>query len=82
MDKNKIITKIIKFVAKNYLVEENEIPIDQSLIDTGIIDSIGLIELSTFMENNYNFTVEEEDMIRENFGSIEKMANFINRKSK
>ena len=61
------------------MVDREEIDVTKSLIDEGIIDSFGLVEIAIFMENEFSITVVEEDMIRPNFGSIEKMAHFISR---
>lgn len=69
--------KLLDFITKNFMVERNEIDLDKSLIDEGIIDSFGLIEIGTFMETEFGMTVDEDDMIRENFGSVHKMVAFI-----
>lgn len=69
--------KLIGFICSNFMVEPDEFDFEESLVDQGIIDSIGLIEISAFMEREFNLKVNEEDMQRENFGSIKKMVNFI-----
>ncbi len=69
--------KLLDFITKNFVVERDEVDLDKSLIDEGIIDSFGLIEIGTFMETQFGFTVDEDDMVRENFGSVHKMVDFI-----
>ncbi|MCK5347302.1 MAG: acyl carrier protein, partial [Candidatus Heimdallarchaeota archaeon] len=62
--------KFLDFVARNFMVERDDIPLDQSLIDEGIIDSFGLVEIASYIESDHGITVNEEQMNRANFGSI------------
>ena len=75
--KQEIQEKLLEFTSRNFMVDKEDIDVTKSLIDEGIIDSFGLVELAIYMENEFAITVAEEDMIRPNFGSIEKMADFI-----
>ena len=59
------------------MVELDEIPLEESLVDAGIIDSFGLIEISSFLEREYNISVSEDQMTQENFGSVLKIAAFV-----
>ena len=69
--------KLIEFITHNFMVEEDEINLDESLIDQGIIDSFGLVEITAFIQKTFGVIVRDEDMTREAFGSTNKMANFI-----
>ncbi len=73
--------QLLDFIILNYLVEEDEIPLDESLVDTGVIDSVGLIEIASFIEENFGFTIKENHMNRDNFGSVNKIVEFIKRES-
>lgn len=73
--------KIVDCVVENFSVDREEIFIDESLIDQGIIDSIGLYDIITFLETNFSIKVEEDHMVRENFGSIIKIADFVLKES-
>jgi len=48
-----------------------------SLLGKGIIDSTGVLELVGFLEENYQFTVEEDDLIPDNFDSVDKLFNYV-----
>lgn len=74
---NEIQTSLVDFISRNFMVEIEEIPLDRSLIDEGIIDSFGLIEISSFVENQFQITVDEEEMTQDNFGSVLKMIDYI-----
>lgn len=69
---------LIDFICKQFIVEIEDIRIDKSLVDTGIIDSMGLIEIAYFIEKKFNFKVKEDQMNRKNFGSIQHIVDFIN----
>lgn len=75
--KNKVQTQLIEFLCRQFLVEEQDIELNESLVDTGIIDSMGLIEIASYIETHYAFTVTEEMMNRANFGSVIKIVAFI-----
>jgi acyl carrier protein len=73
----KIQEQLLDFLTRNFLVSREEIILDESLIDQGIIDSFGLIEIATFMEKSFAIVVTEKQMTRQNFGSVLKIVNFI-----
>jgi len=71
---------LLDFISRAFFVERNDIDVDKSLVQTGIIDSIGLIEISSFMERTFGFHVTEGDMTRDNFGSVTLMSKFAYRR--
>ena len=74
-------SKLVEFLCKNYMVEEDEIHPDKSLIDQGVIDSFGLIEISGFLEQEFGIAVRDDEMNRENFGSVLKIVSFVENKT-
>jgi acyl carrier protein len=72
---------IVEFVCRNFLVEEHEIDFDESLVDQGIIDSFGLVEIATFIRKTWGLETEQSEMNRDNFGSITKIAAYVERKA-
>ena len=69
------------FVIENFLFgEANGLKDDTSFLEEGIIDSTGILELVTFIEDEFSITVEDEELIPENLDSIGNVANFIQRK--
>ena len=53
---------------------------DDSLLTTGIIDSIKMVELLTFIENNYKITVDDDELSPENFETISSIIGFLEQK--
>lgn len=81
MNENEIKRKLLDFVCRNFVVEEHEIAMDRSLVDQGIIDSFGLIEISAFLKQSFGLTVAETEMNRDNFGSLNRITSFVGRKT-
>lgn len=51
-----------------------------SLLEHGIIDSTGVLELVTFLESSYQLTVADEELVPDNLDSIEHIVQFVQRK--
>ena len=77
----KIKEQIRAFVMSNFYVADPAALDDvASLLDSGIIDSTGVLEVISFIEDTFGITVEDHEMLPENLDSIERIATFIARK--
>jgi acyl carrier protein len=56
------------------------IPASKSLIEGGIIDSTGVLELIGFLEEQYGIQIEDDELLPENLDSIEYIVKFVTRK--
>lgn len=54
---------------------------DTSFLESGLIDSTGVLELVAFLEEQFHIKVEDEDLIPANLDSINALASFLERKS-
>jgi acyl carrier protein len=74
---------IRKFIQENFILDE-EAPLEDedSLLEKGVIDSTGVLELVAFIEEKYGITVEDEELIPENLDSIRNIVRFIWQKTK
>ena len=77
--KEQIQESLIEFLCRQFYVDVEDIELDKSLVDTGIIDSMGLIEIASYIQKTYEFKVAEEQMSRQNFGSVLLIVDFINK---
>ena len=59
---HEIENKLLDYITENFLVDRSEIMLDRSLIDEGIIDSTGLVEIIAFIEDEFLITVGEDQM--------------------
>ena len=73
-----IAERVEKFISEEFLEgERNGLGPDVSLLETGIIDSIGLFRLVAFLEESFAIAVQPEDLMAENFETIEAIAGYI-----
>jgi acyl carrier protein len=73
--------QIRDFVTTNfYVADPNTLEDSTSLLDQGIIDSTGVLEVIMFVETAFGVTVEDAEMLPENLDSIERIAAFVERK--
>lgn len=79
LTKESIQDSFLEFLCQQFLVEREDIELDKSLVDTGIIDSMGLIEISAYLQREYDIKITEEKMNRNNFGSVHKIVDFVTR---
>ena len=72
-----------KFISDSFLFGNDEIEFTDvdSFLDTGIIDSTGILELVSYLEKEFGFSVEDDEMIPRNFDTIENLAGYIARKT-
>lgn len=61
------------------IVPYEEIGDDMDLIKMEILDSLSLVYFITQLEDMYHITIEEKDIVPENFASINNMAVFVQR---
>ena len=74
--------EIRNFILENFLFDqnENELENDASFLDENIIDSTGILELVSFIEETYNIHVEDDELIPENLDSVNNVVLFIEKK--
>jgi len=73
---------IRKFIHGNFILDEGDpLKDEDSLLERGVIDSTGVLELVAFIEQKYGITIEDEELIPENLDSIRNIDEFILRKT-
>lgn len=75
------IETVHEFIVENFLFGDGEqLTNETSFLDSGIIDSTGILELITFLEETYNINIEDDELIPENLDSLNSVAKFIKQK--
>lgn len=79
---NEIQEAVKEFIVTNFFLDTNSISLekDTSFLDSGIIDSTGILEVIQHIEEEYSIKVEDNEMLPENLDSIGNIASFILRK--
>lgn len=73
-------SEIRQFIAENFIVEEASIADDISLTHSGIIDSLGVLELVHFLESRYGVRVREAETLPENLDTVNNIARYLGTK--
>lgn len=73
--------KIRSFILKNFYVANASDLVDSaSLLDSGIVDSTGVLEVIMFIEEEFKLKVADAEMIPANLDSVDNIAAFVKRK--
>ena len=74
--------QIKDFIIENFLFGNADgLQDDTSFLEEGIIDSTGVLELVTFLEETFEIQVDDEELIPENLDSINNVTAYLERKS-
>ncbi|HLZ23799.1 MAG TPA: acyl carrier protein [Ktedonobacterales bacterium] len=67
------------FLQQNFLYDGDvsQVGDDESLLERGIVDSTGVLELVLFAEETYDITVDSADLLPENFDSINSLTRYV-----
>jgi acyl carrier protein len=65
------------FIANDLGRDVQRVTDAESLLEGGILDSLGVLSLVGFIEKHYGITVSEDEMMPENFDSIDAIAAFV-----
>jgi len=70
------------FILENFLFTNDESALEdaRSLIETGTMDSTGVLELIMFLEQSFGLEVADEEMLPENLDSVLRIVDFVGRK--
>ncbi|GAP62780.1 hypothetical protein ARMA_1203 [Ardenticatena maritima] len=70
---------IEQFILDDLLLGMRQDPIapDESLISSGILDSLALLRLITFLEERFGIAIEDHEVMQENFETIARMEAFV-----
>lgn len=75
-------TEIRTFIIDNFMMGMNhdELGDKDSLLDKGIVDSTGVLELVGFLEETFEIQIDDEELIPDNLDSVDKITAYINKK--
>ena len=74
--------KLRNFIIENFMFgsEDASLDDDDSFRDEGIIDSTGVLEAVVFIEDEFGFEVSDDELVPENFDSLNKLLSYVNGK--
>ncbi len=74
--------KVREFLTENFMFRGDigAIPDDGSLLKAGILDSVGILLLVTFIEETFGISIDDAEMVPQNLDSVDSIASFVGRK--
>ena len=74
--------QIREFILDKFpLARKQQLKDSDALLESGILDSLGVLDLVHFIEQKFSITVADDDLVPENFQTIDRIAIFIGNKS-
>ena len=75
--------KVRQFITDNFLFgQQAQLSDTASFLEDGIIDSTGMLELISFLEEEHGIIISTEELIPENLDSVDRISRFLERKLK
>jgi acyl carrier protein len=69
------------FLVDSFLLGDDDgFANDESLLDSGIVDSTGVMEVVAFLEETYNIVIDDDELVADNLDSVDRLAAFVSRK--
>jgi len=77
-----LVNTVKEFIVENFLFgDEEQIEFETDFFEKGIIDSTGVIELVSFMEETFEISINDEELIPENLSSLKNIRVFLQQKT-
>jgi acyl carrier protein len=70
---------IRQFIRESFLVDD--FSDDQSFLATGLIDSLGILQLVAFVESRFALRVPDTDLVPDHFDSVSRLADYVDRRT-
>ena len=81
MNREEIRRQVVHFIRKNFIFEDaTPLAETQSLLDTGVVDSTGILEMIGFLEKQYQIRFDDDELVAQNFDSVEGIESIVWRK--
>jgi acyl carrier protein len=82
MAENHLNTKIRDFILEKFpLARKQQLKNSDGLLETGILDSLGILDLVHYIEQEFSIMVSDDELVPENFQTVDRIAAFVENKS-
>jgi acyl carrier protein len=77
-----ILSTVRGYIRQNFLYAKPDLVLadDRALLEQGVIDSMGVIELIEFLQDSFGIRVEDDEITEDNLGSIAAIARYVSGK--
>jgi acyl carrier protein len=82
MDASAIKARVRQFITSTFYVPDpSQVTDEMSFLETGIVDSTGVLEILTFLQSEFGIAVQDDEILPENLDSVARMVAYIERKT-
>lgn len=75
-------SEVRDFVVTNFLFgKSDDLSDDESLLDNGVIDSTGVLELVSYLQERFDIRIEDDEIVPANLDSVRSLVEFVARKT-
>jgi acyl carrier protein len=69
--------QLLDFISQHFRIPKDRIDPEVSLVDQGVIDSFGFIEIVSFLEAEFPLVIADDQINRDHFGSVSRIEAFV-----
>ena len=69
--------RLKEYIAQQFLLDRPRVLLDGNLIEDGVIDSLGIMTLIAYVEEQFGARIRPEDVVVENFNSVAAIARLV-----
>lgn len=73
---------IVDFIRREFLGDDVPVARDTDLLGDGMLDSLGVLRLATYVDAEYRLAMQPSDFVIENFNTVSALAGYIRRTRK
>jgi acyl carrier protein len=78
---DEIAQRVRAFLVETFLLGDDDgFGNGESLLDSGIVDSTGVMEVVAFLEESFGIVIDDDELVADNLDSVERLAAFVARK--
>jgi acyl carrier protein len=79
MTREAVIERTRTYINENFLYMRRDVILadDDSLLENGIVDSMGVMELVAFLHDEFDVEIDDDDITEENLGSLRAIARYV-----
>lgn len=82
MTEAEVISELRKYITENFLYARPDyfVAEEDHLLEKGVVDSMGMVELLTFLQDQFGVEPADDEITEDNFATLQRIAGFVVRK--
>lgn len=80
IDTSELTTQITEFINERFPGTRDELEPDAALLEAGLVDSLGILDIVEHVEVTYSVTIDDEELLADNFSTVTEIASLVHSK--